>query len=88
MPQLQNHTGRGSSRVDGGAGPGPRRRRTVAVAGDGALAQDVRLRVARVVQDQLGVALAVGVDHRADDAQAGALRVEVFAVARLRAGWR
>jgi hypothetical protein len=53
--------------------------------GDGHAAQGVRRQVTRVVKHQLRVALAVRVDHRADDPQARALRVEIFTVAGLRA---
>src|SRR5262245_27823324 len=60
---------RGEDQLDAGVAP---------VAGDGTLPKVLRRRKAAVVFDQVGVALSVGLEEPAYDAQAGALRVEVL----------
>src|SRR5262249_3800058 len=61
----------GDDELDGGVG--------VVVAGDGVLAKKLSSWITLVVLDQVGVALAVGGDQPANDAQSGAFGVKVFA---------
>src|SRR5262249_52966585 len=56
------------------------------VTGDRTLPYVLQRRKAAVMLDQVGVAFSVGLEQAADDAQSGALRVEVLLVARLGQG--